>query len=227
MGTTALLVPLDGEVLIRHGDHEEKVTVGVVVLLDQAERVSLVNQTNEPASLLAVFAPADSCAPSAAGPPRPSRAPGTEGDISFGAGSARRLMFPDRPPARTAAVRRHRDIVRGRRRAGRRRDCCGVDRAWRLGSRLPSTWPLLLFVSSSFSAAVLKRLTPRRSNRCAAAGVDESRAQSQAIRWRFCARGASAETSRDADPRIVHQTAAGRRPPLAGLIEPFGRPSLV
>lgn len=56
---TALLVPLDGEVLIRHGDHEEKVTVGVVVLLDQAERVSLVNQTNEPASLLAVFAPAD------------------------------------------------------------------------------------------------------------------------------------------------------------------------
>lgn len=55
---TALLVPLHGEVVVRRGDYEEKAAVGVVVILDQAERVSLVNQTSEPASLLAVFAPA-------------------------------------------------------------------------------------------------------------------------------------------------------------------------
>lgn len=57
--STALVVPLDGELLIRSGDHEEKVTSGVAVLLDQGERVSLANETAQPVVLLAVFGPAD------------------------------------------------------------------------------------------------------------------------------------------------------------------------
>jgi len=56
--STALVVPLTGELLIRSGQHEGKVAPGVVVLLDQGERVSLSNETRQPVSMLAVFAPA-------------------------------------------------------------------------------------------------------------------------------------------------------------------------
>ena len=56
--STALVVPLVGELLIGSAEHQEKVTQGVVVLLDRGERVSLTNQTSQPVSLLAVFAPA-------------------------------------------------------------------------------------------------------------------------------------------------------------------------
>lgn len=54
----ALVVPFTGELLIRSGRHEERVARGVVVLLDQGERVSVSNETSQPASLLGVFAPA-------------------------------------------------------------------------------------------------------------------------------------------------------------------------
>lgn len=56
--STVLIVPLAGELLIASGEHQEKVTPGVVVLLDHSERVRLANQTSEPVCLLAVFAPA-------------------------------------------------------------------------------------------------------------------------------------------------------------------------
>lgn len=56
--STALVVPLTGELVIRSGQHEEKVATGVVVLLDQGERVSLSNQTSEPVSMLGLFVPA-------------------------------------------------------------------------------------------------------------------------------------------------------------------------
>lgn len=56
--STALVVPLTGELLIRSGQHEERVAPGVVVLLDQGERVSLFNETGQPVSMLGVFAPA-------------------------------------------------------------------------------------------------------------------------------------------------------------------------
>lgn len=56
--STALVVPLTGELLIRSGQHEEKVAPGVVVLLDQGERVCLSNETSQPVSMLGVFAPA-------------------------------------------------------------------------------------------------------------------------------------------------------------------------
>lgn len=56
--STTLVVPLTGELLIASGEHQEKVTQGVVVLLDYEERVSLTNQTSQPVTLLAVFAPA-------------------------------------------------------------------------------------------------------------------------------------------------------------------------
>lgn len=56
--STALVVPLTGELLIRSGQHEEIVAPGVVVLLDQGERVSLSNETSQPISMLGVFAPA-------------------------------------------------------------------------------------------------------------------------------------------------------------------------
>ena len=56
--STALVVPLTGELLIASGQHQEQVTQGVVVLLDHRERVRLANETNEPVTLLAVFAPA-------------------------------------------------------------------------------------------------------------------------------------------------------------------------
>ena len=56
--STVLVVPLAGELLIATGEHHEKVTPGVVVLLDHGERVRLANETSEPLSLLAVFAPA-------------------------------------------------------------------------------------------------------------------------------------------------------------------------
>ena len=55
--STALVVPLAGELLITSGEHEERVTSGVV-LLDQGERVRLTNATDQPVSLLAMFAPA-------------------------------------------------------------------------------------------------------------------------------------------------------------------------
>ncbi len=57
--STALVVPLTGELLIRSGQHEEKVAPGVVVLLDQGEQVSLSNETSQPVSMLGVFAPAN------------------------------------------------------------------------------------------------------------------------------------------------------------------------
>lgn len=56
--STALVVPLTGELLIASGQHQEQVTQGVVVLLDHGERVRLANETNAPVTLLAVFAPA-------------------------------------------------------------------------------------------------------------------------------------------------------------------------
>lgn len=56
--STALVVPLTGELVIRSGQHTEKVAPGVVVLLDQGERVSLSNETSQPVSMLGVFAPA-------------------------------------------------------------------------------------------------------------------------------------------------------------------------
>lgn len=56
--STALVVPLTGELLIRSGQHTEKVAPGVVVLLDRGERVSLSNATSQPVSILGVFAPA-------------------------------------------------------------------------------------------------------------------------------------------------------------------------
>lgn len=56
--STALVMPLSGELLIASGQHQEQVTQGVVVLLDHRERVRLANETNEPVTLLAVFAPA-------------------------------------------------------------------------------------------------------------------------------------------------------------------------
>lgn len=56
--STALVVPLTGELLIVSGDHEQTVRSGVVVLLDQGERVRLANLTGEPVTVLAVFAPA-------------------------------------------------------------------------------------------------------------------------------------------------------------------------
>jgi len=56
--STALVVPLTGELLIRSDQHKEKVASGVVVLLDQGERVSLSNETSEPVSMLGVFVPA-------------------------------------------------------------------------------------------------------------------------------------------------------------------------
>ena len=42
--STTLVVPLTGELLISGGAHQEKVTAGVVVLLDQGERVRLAPQ---------------------------------------------------------------------------------------------------------------------------------------------------------------------------------------
>lgn len=56
--STALVVPLTGELLIASGQHQEQVTQGVVVLLDHGERVRLANETNAPVTLLAVFAAA-------------------------------------------------------------------------------------------------------------------------------------------------------------------------
>lgn len=56
--STALVVPFTGELLIRSGQHEERVAPGVVVLLDQGERVSVTNETSHPVSMLGVFAPA-------------------------------------------------------------------------------------------------------------------------------------------------------------------------
>lgn len=56
--STAVIVPFTGELLIRSGQHEEKVAPGVVVLLDQGERVSVSNETSQPVSMLGVFAPA-------------------------------------------------------------------------------------------------------------------------------------------------------------------------
>lgn len=56
--STALVVPITGELLVRSGEQEEKVAPGVVVLLDQGERVSLANDTSQPVTMLGVFAPA-------------------------------------------------------------------------------------------------------------------------------------------------------------------------
>ena len=63
--STTLVVPLTGELLISGGAHQEKATAGVVVLLDQGERVRLANETSEPVSPLACLPPADfiPCAP--------------------------------------------------------------------------------------------------------------------------------------------------------------------
>lgn len=56
--STALVVPITGELLIRSGQREEKVAPGVVALIDQGERVSVTNETSQPVSMLGVFAPA-------------------------------------------------------------------------------------------------------------------------------------------------------------------------
>lgn len=56
--STALVVPLTGELLIRSGQREGKVAPGVIVLLDQGERVSLSIETSQHISMLVVFAPA-------------------------------------------------------------------------------------------------------------------------------------------------------------------------
>ena len=53
----ALVVPLAGELLVSSGDQQEEAAPGVVVLLVRGERVRLDNQTGDPTSLLAVFAP--------------------------------------------------------------------------------------------------------------------------------------------------------------------------
>ncbi len=54
--SAALVVPLAGELVIASASQQEKVTAGVVVLLDRGERVRLTNPTGEPITLIAVFA---------------------------------------------------------------------------------------------------------------------------------------------------------------------------
>ncbi len=53
----ALVVPLAGELVISSGNQHEKITPGVVGRLARGERVRLENQSSDPVSLLAVFAP--------------------------------------------------------------------------------------------------------------------------------------------------------------------------
>jgi len=54
--SAALVVPLAGELVISSGSQQEKVTPGIVVLLDRGERVRLTNPTSEPVTVIAVFA---------------------------------------------------------------------------------------------------------------------------------------------------------------------------
>lgn len=57
--STALVVPLTGELTIASGDRQNALRPGAVVLIDRGERVRLANHTAEPVTLLAVFGPAD------------------------------------------------------------------------------------------------------------------------------------------------------------------------
>ena len=55
----ALLVMLDGELRIRGGDREDTLVPGTLVYVARGERIGLANGSGRPATLLAVFTPAD------------------------------------------------------------------------------------------------------------------------------------------------------------------------
>ena len=57
--SAALLVMLDGELRIRGGGREATLVPGTLVYVARGERIGLANGSGRPATLLAVFAPAD------------------------------------------------------------------------------------------------------------------------------------------------------------------------
>lgn len=57
--SAALLIMLDGELRIRSGDREDTLVPGTLVYVARGERIGLANGAGRPATVLAVFAPAD------------------------------------------------------------------------------------------------------------------------------------------------------------------------
>lgn len=79
-GSEALLVPLDGRLIVTSGNQRQDISRGMAVLLGREERVQLSNQSSEPFTMIVVFTPVPQ--PPAAGNSPASSLEGP-GDVSW------------------------------------------------------------------------------------------------------------------------------------------------